>query len=239
MALLGTMMGLTGPNQLIEAEKRREQALVKFVGGVELVGGILMSLTGYGLAVRGSGILARMVGTALLARGADHIETGISTTKWGDPKTPTYEKGLEKLGLPPHVARVVGFATDMALGLAIPFAKSGQALGPTKGGSYRQVRAANKGGQVHHMPAKEASPISKENGPAIWMESNDHMKTASYGNSRPARAYRRRQQQLIEQGRMEEAIQMDIDDVRDLFGNKYDEAINQMLEYARRQGIIQ
>ena len=37
---------------------------------------------------------------------------------------------------------------------------------------------------------------------------------------------------------MAEAIQMDIDDIRRLFGNKYDAAIEQMLEYGRQSGII-
>ena len=89
------------------------------------------------------------------------------------------------------------------------------------------------------MPADSVSPLARENGPAIWMETRDHAQTASFGNSRAARAYREQQRQLISQGRMREAIQMDIDDVQRLFGNKYDESINQMLEYARRAGIIQ
>jgi filamentous hemagglutinin len=62
------------------------------------------------------------------------------------------------------------------------------------------------------------------------METRDHAQTASFGNSRKARAFRQRQKELIDQGRLREAIQMDIDDIRSLFGNKYDEAIRQMLE---------
>ena len=36
---------------------------------------------------------------------------------------------------------------------------------------------------------------------------------------------------LIDQGKFKEALQMDIDDIHDKFGDKYDEAISQMLEY--------
>ncbi len=38
---------------------------------------------------------------------------------------------------------------------------------PIKGGSYEAVRAANVGGDVHHMPGDSVSPISRERGPAI------------------------------------------------------------------------
>ncbi len=45
------------------------------------------------------------------------------------------------------------------------------------GGRYKDI-AAN-GGEVHHMPAKSVSPLSYGDGPAIWMETADHYKTAS------------------------------------------------------------
>jgi len=107
-----------------------------------------------------------------------------------------------------------------------------------QGGRYRLVRAANRGGDVHHMPARSVSGLGVENGPAIWMETRDHARTASFDNIPGARDHRERQRRLIAQGRMREAIQMDIDDIRRLFPNKYDEAINQMLEYARQAGFI-
>lgn len=44
--------------------------------------------------------------------------------------------------------------------------------------------------------------------------------------------YRARQQALIAEGRFAEAMQMDINDARLLFGDKYDIAIQEMLEYA-------
>lgn len=100
-----------------------------------------------------------------------------------------------------------------------------------KGGAYKAVRETNQGGEVHHMPAASASHLSVEEGSAIWMETLDHRQTASWGRSRSAIAYRKRQHELIQQGIFLEALQMDIDDVRSNFGNKYDEAIQEMLEY--------
>ena len=80
-------------------------------------------------------------------------------------------------------------------------------------------------------PADSASPLERNDGPAIKMEKEDHRQTASCGNSREAREYRAQQQKLIEQGEFREALQMDIDDIRDKFGDKYDDAIAEMLKY--------
>lgn len=63
------------------------------------------------------------------------------------------------------------------------------------------------------------------------MRKADHQQTASWGNSRDARAYRARQKELIDQGRFREARQMDIDDVQGKFGDTYSEAIDQMRRY--------
>lgn len=49
--------------------------------------------------------------------------------------------------------------------------------------------------------------------------------------SREAREYREQQRELIEQGKFKEALQMDIDDIHEKFGGKYDDAIAEMLEY--------
>ncbi|MEK3974700.1 LXG domain-containing protein [Psychrobacillus sp. FSL K6-1267] len=100
------------------------------------------------------------------------------------------------------------------------------------GGAYKDV--PSNGGEVHHMPANSVSPISRGNGPGVRMETIDHRQTASWGNSREARAYRAQQKSLIEQGKLNEAQNMDINDLRNKFGNKYDEGIRQMLEYTKR-----
>lgn len=106
-----------------------------------------------------------------------------------------------------------------------------------KGGSYKELKDAGHGynrnppEEVHHMPADEVSPLERNDGPAIAMEKEDHRQTASCGNSREAREYRAKQKELIEQGKFEEAMQMDIDDIHEKFGDKYDDAIAEMKEY--------
>ena len=101
-----------------------------------------------------------------------------------------------------------------------------------KGGAYGNVAA--DGGEVHHMPANSVSPFSKDAGPSIQMDKADHMKTKSWGSSASAVAYREEQAFLIENGMFKEAIMMDIDDVRSKFGDKYDSAILEMLEYVNK-----
>ena len=102
-----------------------------------------------------------------------------------------------------------------------------------KGGSYDEVFKEGEGDkyEVHHMPADSTSNFERGDGPAIKMEKEDHRQTASCGSSREAREYRAQQKELIEQGKFREALQMDIDDIHEKFGNKYDDAISEMLEY--------
>lgn len=91
------------------------------------------------------------------------------------------------------------------------------------------------------MPAKSVSPLSQREGPAISMTPADHRQTASWGRGEEAKAYREKQKQLIEQGRFKEAQQMDVDDIRSNFGDKYDREISQMQDYTNeleRKGLI-
>ena len=108
--------------------------------------------------------------------------------------------------------------------------------GDVSGGAHRDTsKPANDGFDSHHCPAKNCyagAPISSLDGPAIKMEPADHRLTASYGSSPEAKAYRARQEQLLQEGKLREAIQMDVDDIRSKFGGKYDAAIEQMLKYA-------
>ena len=68
----------------------------------------------------------------------------------------------------------------------------------------------------------------------MFKEKEDHRQTASCGSSREAREYREEQKELIEQGKFRDALQMDIDDIHDRFGDKYDGAIAEMDEYVGR-----
>mgnify|MGYP000392317116 FL=1 len=81
------------------------------------------------------------------------------------------------------------------------------------------------------MPADASSTLDRTEGPCIEMKKEDHRKTASCGNSIEAREYRAKQKELIDKGDFRGAIQMDIDDIRGKFGDKYDAQIKEMLEY--------
>ena len=109
-----------------------------------------------------------------------------------------------------------------------------------KGGSYRDVKKNSDGEthEVHHMPAADVNGLAFQDGPAIKMDKDDHRQTASCGNSLEAREYRAEQAKLIQEGNFKEAMQMDIDDLHDKFGDKYDDAIDQMISYAEEKGLI-
>jgi len=112
-----------------------------------------------------------------------------------------------------------------------------------RGGAHGATRyPTNDGMHSHHTPAKDASFLHENVGPAIQMDPMDHGDTASYGSGRFAKDYRATQSELINSGRFMEAVMMDVADIKSLFGNKYDEAIAQMLRYAeclKRNGIVQ
>jgi len=105
------------------------------------------------------------------------------------------------------------------------------------GGAHADVRGV-PGYESHHMPADSVSPIRKARGPAIAILPEDHISTASWGNGDAARAFRARQAALLQDGDFGAAQQMDIDNIRAKFGSKYDEAIEQMLDYTKRLGLI-
>jgi filamentous hemagglutinin len=104
-----------------------------------------------------------------------------------------------------------------------------------KGGPHKETtKPVNDGLDSHHCPAKDCykgNLLSSKDGPAIKIDPADHRKTASYGSSPEAKAYRQKQKELVDQGKFKEAQQMDVDDIRSKFGNKYDDAIKQMTEY--------
>ncbi|MBI1879533.1 MAG: hypothetical protein HYR94_15160, partial [Chloroflexi bacterium] len=98
-----------------------------------------------------------------------------------------------------------------------------------KGGIYQDI-PGSPGTEKHHMPADSVNPLSTNKGSVIEMDTSDHRATASWGNSRSAQIYRAIQEGLIGQGSLDDAIQMDIDDVQSKFGGKYDEAILEMID---------
>ncbi len=85
--------------------------------------------------------------------------------------------------------------------------------------------------EVHHIPADSTTDLSYNDGPAIIMEKTDHRQTASCGSSKEARDYQAKQKELISEGKFREAVEMDIDDIREKFGDKYDSEIEKLEKY--------
>ncbi len=103
---------------------------------------------------------------------------------------------------------------------------------PPTGGPHRETsQPARDGYDSHHMPADSVTNWKKGDGPAIKMDPEDHKNTMSWGSGKDAKAYREHQKELIDQGKVMEAFQMDVDDIRSQFGNKYDDAIEQTQKY--------
>jgi RHS repeat-associated protein len=107
----------------------------------------------------------------------------------------------------------------------------------TQGGAYGKL-STSPTTERHHMPANSVSPLSRDRGPAIQMEKTDHQKTGSYGSSSVAAAYREESKALIDAGKMRDAMAKEILDVKNVTGSKYNEAIQQMLDYAKQIGIL-
>lgn len=101
------------------------------------------------------------------------------------------------------------------------------------GGRYASLKKqpGREGKEIHHLPADSTSRLSTSDGPAIIMDKLDHALTASYDNKPGSRPFRDAQRALIEQGKFKEAMQMDINDIRFKFGNKYDKSIEEALKY--------
>ena len=99
-----------------------------------------------------------------------------------------------------------------------------------EGGAYKDLPSL-EGKERHHMPADATTELLTKDGPCIIMDIADHRETASCGYSKDARKYRAEQKELNEAGKFEEALQMDIDDIKEKFGDKYDSQISEMKEY--------
>ncbi|WP_443050712.1 RHS repeat-associated core domain-containing protein [Streptomyces sp. H27-D2] len=96
---------------------------------------------------------------------------------------------------------------------------------------------------INHIPAKASYAhlgepgfkTSKDGGgagmgPAIRMEHDDHVDVKTTGSDGAAVEWRAAQRQLIDSGRWDEAMKMDIGDIRGLYGDKYDGHIADMVE---------
>lgn len=177
---------------------------------------------------------ARVLGTTMLNRAADvaaytdaNDAAVLSTmvTRGGDAlnidgtKATTGDKIAAGAGA---LIPVVSGSTIKKIG--------GLIIDELKGGKYKDL-VIEAGQQRHHIPANSATDLSTGEGPAIVMDTPDHQKTASWGNSKEAQKYRNQQKQLVNEGKFKDAQQMDILDIQNKFGKKYDEHINQMQQF--------
>lgn len=177
---------------------------------------------------------------------------GKTTASLGEGATNTAQMLTPKAAQGQNAVSLEQVAMDLKTGKVLPDEKLKMAEAePIRsfvektGGTYGELKnewsgklEAQPPHEVHHMPANDVNGLKENDGPAIVMEKADHRQTASCGSSLDAREYRQQQKALIDEGKFEEAMQMDIDDIHDKFGNKYDDAIAQMKETAKEKGLI-
>ncbi|MEU1087685.1 DUF6531 domain-containing protein [Streptomyces sp. NPDC005576] len=123
-----------------------------------------------------------------------------------------------------------------------------------KGGWYSGMKPANlldEDGkrvnsvdqEINHIPAKASYShldaagfrTSKNGGgagmgPSIRMDAEDHRELSSTGSSKESDEWRERQRQFIDAGHWDQAMKMDIDEIRALYGDKYDTHIKDMVD---------
>ncbi|MGO5114666.1 hypothetical protein ACTQ33_06495, partial [Candidatus Avoscillospira sp. LCP25S3_F1] len=105
------------------------------------------------------------------------------------------------------------------------------------GGAYGSMSSYE--GQRHHIPSDAVNGLTTYSGPCIRMLTEDHKKTSSYGSSTSAKEFRAKEEKLVKEGKFAEAMQMGINDIRKLFGTKYDDAIDEMISYAVAKEYIE
>jgi hypothetical protein len=109
--------------------------------------------------------------------------------------------------------------------------------GKGKGGAHSETtKPKGDGKDSHHMPADGATSLPKKDGPAIKMDPLDHKKTSSNGQRAGHEAYIESVADLLKEGKWRDALAKEIKDVRRVAGKKYNEAIREMMEYAKCLG---
>lgn len=88
----------------------------------------------------------------------------------------------------------------------------------------------------HHMPADAATKTRRVDGPAIQMREEHHVKTLSWGPKKIAKQYRQVLQNLLSRNRPRDAMALEIRNVRSIAGSTYNNAIREMLDYAKSIG---
>lgn len=194
-----------------------------------------------------------VAGGKTLAAGGKMLATGARAA------ATTVREGMEVLGgagmVTEHGMVIAGGGARTATAVAAPALapldaagtvafmsqlKHGGGVGKYRGGAHEDTKLPrNDNLDSHHMPAKSVSPLPPEEGPAIQMKPSDHVRTSSHGSrGLSAAKYRAQIADLLKQGKWRDALAMEIRDVRRISGSTYDNAIREMLDYAKTKGLI-
>lgn len=191
---------------------------------------------------KGASVATRMVkgahdaeGTAITARVVKEAEDAstLKRTEDGGALLKQVEREIDTGGKPPHE----GMSVKGKESGPCDHLRQGTGTGPYRGGAHAKTsKPVNDGMDSHHMPAKDASPLDKNDGPAIQMEPKDHAKTSSNGQMAGSIDYREKLADLISAGEWRQVMAMEVYDVRRVtrqieHPRKYNEAMLEMLEY--------
>ena len=114
------------------------------------------------------------------------------------------------------------------------------------GGSYKELRKLSNSQieEVHHMPAKSSykgTDFNPRRGTSIIIDKADHKLTSSFDNKAGSKAYRLEQSELIKNGEIMKAFDVDVQNIRNICGHKYDAAIKQARKYLKtliKEGVF-
>ncbi|AYG78396.1 tRNA(Glu)-specific nuclease WapA [Streptomyces hundungensis] len=175
----------------------------------------------------------------------DVLQTPTGTAEVTDVRlfhanTTTYDLTIGAL----HTYYVKAGSIDVLVHNANPCGPDRAAPGHTyRGGQYKGLKDIDPvtgklkttnvpGTEINHMPSFQSVEdfgMPYGDAPAIQMDYVDHRAVYTTGRARAANAFRALQKELVGNGRIDEALQMDINDIRNRFGAKYDGAIKEMI----------
>ena len=110
-------------------------------------------------------------------------------------------------------------------------------------GSYRRERVDHTGGETNHVPPRDSykgvpNAPSYGQAPAYHMDKDDHRSMSSTGSSTASQRWRQQQAAYIRQGRWDKAIEMDIRESINRFGDKYKARMARMVNQTKNLGLI-
>ena len=178
-----------------------------------------------------------------LASSRSHAADDLVAFKRANPKVVLGLDAAAALAGPGKFLKAVGLVG--ALGSYAENTEAPEAAAPVavastyRGGPHSDTRLpAGDEMDSHHMPPRSVSPLDPKKGPAIKMDPPDHQLTSSFGGTREAQEYRAELKAMLAEGRWREVMAKEIKDVRRVAGKKYNQAVIEMLEYAKKLGVL-